>query len=78
MIKIVEEGLPGWLISRACDSRSWGWEFESHVGCKDYLEIKSLKKKASRRKQRKNFSGPWVTQRVISYNSKSMSQRRDN
>ena len=29
---------PGWLSwNKACDSRSWGREFEPYVGCRDYL-----------------------------------------
>ena len=29
--------------SRACNSWSWGGQFEPHIGCRDFLKIKSLK-----------------------------------
>ena len=33
-------------ISRACDSKSWGCNFEPHIGCRDYLKI-TFKKKSN-------------------------------
>ena len=32
-----------WLAqSEVCDSCSQGYEFKPHIGCRDYLKIKSL------------------------------------
>lgn len=31
-------------VEKACDSRSWGCKLEPHIGYRDYLEVKSLKK----------------------------------
>jgi len=36
---IVEGRLAG-SVGRACDSWSWGCEFEAHIGCRDYLKKK--------------------------------------
>lgn len=32
-------------LGEVWDSRSWGLKFETHVGCRAYLEKKSLKKR---------------------------------
>lgn len=42
-------------VRGAGDAGSWGHEFESHAGCKDYVTVKSLKKKG-RKEERKTES----------------------
>lgn len=37
-------GVPGWL-GRALTLELGGCEFKSHVGCRDHLKVKSLRKK---------------------------------
>lgn len=35
------QGRPAGSVRRACDSRSWGCEFEPHTECRDHVKIRS-------------------------------------
>jgi len=37
-LKVHDEGHLAGSVSRACDSWSWGHEFEPHTGCSDFLK----------------------------------------